>query len=61
MGRWVSGLDGESQDRKGEQQGQRQQIPFGEKATHIMPLSRQALEVLVILRKVSGDSEWVCE
>ncbi len=26
---------------------------------HIVPLSRQALEVLDLLRKVSGDSEWV--
>ena len=26
---------------------------------HIVPLSRQALEVLNLLRKLSGDSEWV--
>jgi integrase len=26
---------------------------------HIVPLSRQALEVLDLLRKMSGDSEWV--
>jgi integrase len=26
---------------------------------HIVPLSRQALETLDLLRKVSGDSEWV--
>ena len=33
--------------------------PLGKKATHIVPLSRQALEVLNLLRELSGDSEWV--
>ena len=30
-----------------------------ERRPHILPLAKQALEVLEVLRKLSGDSEWV--
>jgi hypothetical protein len=47
MGRWVSGLEGEGQNRQRQQRGQQQQIPFGEKGN---ATARTRIEKVVIVR-----------
>jgi integrase len=55
MGRWVSGLDGEGSGRvAGTARTMTVDPLWGKGKATIVPLSRQALEVLNLLRK----SEW---